>query len=82
MMCIGLGMQVKVIDLSPDATDLAMSIFSGIFNIGIGAGALLGNQVIVHFGMTKIGYIGGTIGLIAFACVYLFKRYSESLLIE
>ncbi len=30
--------------------------------------------------MTKIGYIGGTIGLIAFAlCVYLFKRYSESL---
>lgn len=80
MMCIGLGMQVKVIDLSPDATDLAMSIFSGIFNIGIGAGALLGNQVIVHLGMTQIGYIGGAIGLIAFAlCVYLFKRYSESL---
>lgn len=80
MMCIGLGMQVKVIDLSPDATDLAMSIFSGIFNIGIGAGALLGNQVIVHMGMTQIGYIGGAIGVIAFIlCVYLFNRYSESL---
>ncbi len=46
MMCIGLGIQVKVIDLSPDATDLAMSIFSGIFNIGIGAGALLGNKLL------------------------------------
>ncbi|MGG4608700.1 sugar transporter [Providencia sp. Me31A] len=80
MMCIGLGMQVKVIDLSPDATDLAMSIFSGIFNIGIGGGALLGNQVIVHMGMTSIGYIGGVIGVVALIlCVYLFRRYSQSL---
>lgn len=80
MMCIGLGMQVKVIDLSPDATDLAMSIFSGIFNIGIGGGALLGNQVIVHMGMTSIGYVGGIIGVVALIlCVYLFRRYSQSL---
>ncbi|HGN1707140.1 TPA: sugar transporter [Providencia rettgeri] len=80
MMCIGLGMQVKVIDLSPDATDLAMSIFSGIFNIGIGGGALLGNQVIVHMGMTSIGYVGGVIGVVALIlCVYLFRRYSQSL---
>ncbi|MBQ0437280.1 sugar transporter [Providencia rettgeri] len=80
MMCIGLGLQVKVIDLSPDATDLAMSIFSGIFNIGIGGGALLGNLVIVHMGMTNIGYIGGCIGIITLIlCIYLFKRYSQSL---
>ena len=30
MMCTALGLQVKVIDLSPDATDLAMSVYSGI----------------------------------------------------
>ncbi|WP_353166775.1 sugar transporter [Providencia sp.] len=80
MMCISLGMQVKVIDLAPDATDLAMAIFSGIFNIGIGGGALLGNQVIVHMGMTQIGYVGAIIGVMSLIwCLYLFKRYSQTL---
>ncbi|MGQ7948942.1 sugar transporter, partial [Providencia huashanensis] len=52
----------------------------GIFNIGIGGGALLGNLVIVHMGMTNIGYIGGCIGIITLIlCIYLFKRYSQSL---
>ncbi|MBP6121403.1 MULTISPECIES: sugar transporter [Providencia] len=79
IMCIGLGMQVKVIDLAPDATDLAMAMFSGIFNIGIGAGALLGNQVIVHLGMTNIGYVGAGFGVISLIwCVYIFKRYRHS----
>lgn len=76
MMCVGLGLQVKVIDLSPDATDLAMSVYSGIFNIGIGGGALLGNQVITHMGIANIGYAGGIFavaGLIV--SVFVFSRY-------
>lgn len=79
-MCIGLGMQVKVIDLAPDATDIAMSIYSGIFNIGIGAGALLGNQVILHTGIINIGYAGTILSVIAVTfCGFIFNHYREAM---
>ncbi|HHZ8352562.1 TPA: sugar transporter [Morganella morganii] len=76
MMCTGLGLQVKVIDLSPDATDLAMSVYSGIFNIGIGGGALLGNQVIIHMGMEQIGYAGAVFAVAGvLISLFVFSRY-------
>ena len=79
-MCIGLGLQVKVIDLSPDAADLAMSIYSGIFNIGIGAGALLGNQAITHLGMSQIGYAGAALGFVSLCLsIWLFSKYRPAL---
>lgn len=65
IMIIGLGMQVKVLALAPDATDVAMSLFSGIFNLGIGAGALVGNQISLHVSMSAIGYLGAIPALIA-----------------
>jgi len=78
MMMIGLAMQVRVLSLAPDATDVAMSLMSGIYNIGIGAGALLGNQVSLHLGMAEVGNVGGMIGLIALLwCVYIFRRYPQ-----
>ncbi|EKA1126095.1 sugar transporter [Salmonella enterica] len=74
IMVIGLGMQVKVLALTPDATDVAMALFSGIFNIGIGAGALVGNQVSLHWSMSAIGYIGAIPACAALVWAVLISR--------
>ncbi|HGJ4479412.1 TPA: sugar transporter [Salmonella enterica subsp. diarizonae] len=76
IMVIGLGMQVKVLTLAPDATDVAMALFSGIFNIGIGAGALVGNQVSLHWSMSAIGYIGAIPACAALVwAVLIFRKW-------
>lgn len=76
IMIIGLGMQVKVLALAPDATDVAMSLFSGIFNLGIGAGALEGNQISLHVSMSAIGYLGAIPALIALIwSVLIFRKW-------
>ncbi|WP_318372785.1 sugar transporter [Enterobacter sp.] len=80
IMVIGLGMQVKVLSLAPDATDVAMALFSGIFNIGIGAGALVGNQVSLHWSMSAIGYVGAIPALAALIwAVLIFRRWPTAL---
>ncbi|EAA2984464.1 sugar transporter [Salmonella enterica subsp. diarizonae] len=76
IMVIGLGMQVKVLALAPDATDVAMALFSGIFNIGIGASALVGNQVSLHWSMSAIGYIGAIPACAALVwAVLIFRKW-------
>lgn len=78
MMMIGLAMQIRVLSLAPDATDVAMSLMSGIYNIGIGAGALLGSQVSVYMSLSDVGNVGAMIGLVALLwCVYIFRRYPQ-----
>lgn len=74
-----LGLQMRVLQLAPDATDVATAIFSGIYNIGIGGGALIGNQVMQHFGLHYIGFVGSLIGIIAmliFITVHLKYRHT------
>ncbi|HDR2678735.1 TPA: sugar transporter [Enterobacter mori] len=80
IMIIGLGMQVKVLALAPDATDVAMSLFSGIFNLGIGAGALLGNQISLHVSMSAIGYLGALPALVALIwSLLIFRKWPVAL---
>ena len=56
-----------------NATSIGMSIFSGIFNLGIGSGAYVGGLVVSPLSIDYIGYAGGLIGLIA--TLYLAVRY-------
>lgn len=80
IMIIGLVMQVKVLALAPDATDVAMSLFSGIFNLGIGAGALVGNQISLHVSMSAIGYLGAIPALVALIwSVLIFRKWPVAL---
>lgn len=65
MMLSALALQYRVLKYGSAATDISMAIYSGIFNIGIGAGALLGSRVTMNFGVEYNGLVGGIIILLA-----------------
>ena len=69
-----IAFQDNTIRFAPEnATSIGMSIFSGIFNLGIGSGAYGGGLVVSRLSTEYIGYAGGAIGVIA--TLYLTLRY-------
>ena len=58
-------LQSKVLENAADAPDIGVAIFSGVFNIGIGGGALLGGQMINQVGLANIPYVGAVLAALA-----------------
>lgn len=66
-MCFSLAMQARVMGLAADARDVSMALFSSLFNVGIGAGALIGNLVSIHGQVAGIGPVAGAFALATLA---------------
>ena len=47
-----------------DESSVAMSIFSGLFNFGIGAGSALGGFVVTGLSVGLLGVVGGAVGVV------------------
>lgn len=68
-----IAFQNEIIVLAPQNSAVAMSIYSGIFNLGIGGGAFVGGLVCDNGMMADVGYVGGVIALAA--ALYALFRY-------
>ena len=64
--------QSEIIQVAPQATAIAMSVYSGIYNVGIGSGALIGGVICTRLSIAEVGYVGGAIALVA--CLYCARK--------
>ena len=65
MTVFNIGFQNEIVSMFPADSAVPMSLYSGIFNLGIGGGAFVGGIVCDRGLMADIGYIGGAISLSA-----------------
>lgn len=74
MTAVCLAFQTVLLTVAPDAADVAASLYSGIFNIGIGGGAFIGSRVSQAAGFMPVSYVGAAIvglSLLSLVCVRL-----------
>lgn len=60
---LNIALQNDIVRLFPLDSAVPMSIYSGTFNLGIGAGALVGGIATNNSNLGQIGYIGGSIAI-------------------
>ncbi|MDR2342309.1 MAG: sugar transporter [Campylobacteraceae bacterium] len=76
MCLLTMSLQTKVLDMAQDASDVATSIYSAVFNIGIGGGALAGSFVLRYVDISFIGYAAALFALLALLVfIFISRRY-------
>lgn len=72
---LNVALQAEVIKHSNlDAQAVATSIYSGIYNFGIGCGTLAGGFVVTHAGIANVGLAGGIVAVAALVYFALILR--------
>ena len=68
--------QAKVIMIDEKAQDVVMSMFSGIINLGIGTGALLGGYAVTHISLSSVGFVGAAVASVALLLMlFMIQRF-------
>ena len=71
-----IAIQARVIMIDLKAQDMVMSMFSGVINLGIGTGALLGGYAVTHISLSSVGFIGAGIASVALLLMlFMIKRF-------
>lgn len=79
VMVLLLAVQAKIIMIDMKAQDMVMSMFSGIINLGIGAGALLGGYTVTHLSLSSVGYVGAGVGCLTLLLMIIMVRQFPAL---
>ncbi len=76
LMLLIIAIQARVIMIDLKAQDMVMSMFSGVINLGIGTGALLGGYAVTHISLSSVGFIGAGIASVALLLMlFMIKRF-------
>ncbi len=73
--CYSIVYQAEIINFAHDGEQtVAMALFSGIFNLGIGTGSFIGGGVCTYAGVAYVGLAGAAIALLALAYCWFRLR--------
>lgn len=75
---VSIVFQIRVLANAPTAADVAVSIYSGTFNVGIGGGALLGSLAFAHAGINSNVYFGAAFFCLAGVFALLLQRQART----
>ncbi|MDR0997026.1 MAG: sugar transporter [Zoogloeaceae bacterium] len=74
LMAFALAQQASTLRLARRSSDVAMSIFSSLFNLGIGAGAFIGGLTTHHLGLPTLGFVAAGLAVLGFAACWRQKE--------